>query len=369
MVERGANGRIRVLHLILTVGETNSQYSEHCLPMIGKRDLSICTYFPLQLTPPSEITVFAGDGTLRGFVRVLRAALRAKVYDVVHVHAPQTGLLLVLHALLWGQLPRLRRSTVYTVHDSFYDYKLRNQILLVLLLPVYKRVMFCSQAAYDSLPGVWKRLVKNRWRVVQNGFDLERVDRVLAVHPIARPEDRFDVISVGRLEQVKDPLTLLRAFAAAAELSNRLVFVGVGALELELNEAIGKLRIERAVQLTGLIPRDDVFVRCAASSLFVSTSLGEGLPVAVMEAMATGAPAVLSDIAPHRELVDGVDFIPLVAPGDIEGFASEIKRFREMSTEERAEIGRRCRDHVATRFSLANMHAGTEAVYREVAAL
>jgi glycosyltransferase involved in cell wall biosynthesis len=121
------------------------------------------------------------------------------------------------------------------------------------------------------------------------------------------------------------------------------------------------------VELTGLVERDEVFRRCAAADLFVSASRGEGLPVAVMEVMATGCPAVLSDIPQHRELLEGADVAPLVATGDVEGFGRQIGRFRDMGAEERLDAGRRGREHVVETFALARMHAGYEQVYRELA--
>ena len=362
----GLHRQMRVLHLILMLGETNSQYNEHCLPMVGTRDLSICTYFVPQLTPPSEIALFSGDGSLRGFFRALRAALDAKDYDVVHAHAPQTGVLLVLALLAWWRFGRIRTSLVYTVHDSFYDYKPRNQAMMVFDLVAFGRVMFCSRAAYDSLPRVWKRLMRDRWRVVQNGADIERVDRAIEAGPMARRAGKFTIISVGRLENVKDPMLLLDAFKQSADVDSHLVYVGAGSLESDLATIVNASGMEDRILLTGLIPRDEVFVRCAGADVFVSTSRGEGLPVAVMEAMAARCPVILSDIPPHRELVDGADFIPLIAPGDVAEFAREIHRFREMLVEERLEIGRRCRNHVVARFALPIMHAGIEAVYREL---
>ena len=366
MAGEGPQRKIRVLHLILMVGETNSQYNEHCLPLIGVQDLSICTYFVPQLTPPREIALFAGDGSLRGFFRALRAALDAKEYDVVHAHAPQSGVLLVLALLAWWRFGPLRSSMVYTVHDSFYDYKPRNQAMMVIALATFKRLTFCSRAAYDSLPRVWKRLVRNRWRVVQNGADIERVDRAIETGAMARHDESFIIISVGRLENVKDPVALLDAFAQTADAKSRLVYIGAGSLESDLAERVTALGLENRILLTGLIPRDEVFMRCASADVFVSTSHGEGLPVAVMEAMASRCPVILSDIPPHREVADGADFIPLIAPGDVAGFAREIQRYRDMSPEERLEIGRRCRDHVTARFALPIMHAGIEAVYREL---
>ena len=56
-----------------------------------------------------------------------------------------------------------RTSMVYTVQDSFYDYKLRNQAMMAIALAGFRRIVFCSRAAYDSLPSIWKWLVRGRW--------------------------------------------------------------------------------------------------------------------------------------------------------------------------------------------------------------
>jgi glycosyltransferase involved in cell wall biosynthesis len=369
VVDSVSGSKMRVLHLIIVLGETNGQYNEHCLPLMRERDISIVTYFVPKLTPPPEITLFAGDGTLRGFFRALKKALNAQEYDVVHAHAPQTGTLLVLASLAWRRFSRLRPSLVYTVQDSFHDYKPRNRAMMVVALATFTRLVFCSRSAYESLPRILKRLVRGRWRVVQNGADLDRVDRAVGARRAERDGSGFTVLSVGRLERVKDPLALLDAFSRGVgeDAASRAVFVGAGELSTTVTTSAQALGLHDRVVLTGLIPRDEVFVLCADADVFVSTSHGEGLPVAVLEAMAAGCPLILSDIPPHRELAEGADFIPFVAPGDVDGFAAEIRRFHEMSPEERREIGRRCRNHMAARFTLPIMRAATEAVYREVA--
>jgi glycosyltransferase involved in cell wall biosynthesis len=369
MGDSGSERKMRVLHLIINLGETNGQYNEHCLPLMHERDISIVTYFVPMLTPPPEITLFAGDGTFRGFFRALKNALDAMEYDVVHAHAPQTGTLLVLAALAWRRFSRLRPSLVYTAQDSFHNYKPRNRAMMVVSLATFTRIVFCSRSAYESLPRTLKRLARGRSRVVQNGADLDRVDRAVAARSAERNGDGFTVLSVGRLERVKVPLAMLNAFwrSLGEDAGSRAVFVGAGELSPAVTARAQELGLADRVVLTGLVPRDDVFVLCADADVFVSTSHGEGLPVAVLEAMAAGCPVILSEIPPHRELADGADFIPFVEPGDVEGFAAAILRYREMSPEERREIGRRCRSHMAARFTLPIMRAATEAVYREVA--
>lgn len=357
--------RLRILHLVIVLGETNGQYNEHCLPLMHERDLAICTYFRPQLECPDQITVFAGDDTLRGFFRALGAALDGGEYDVIHAHAPHTGALLTLGLALHPRRWRLFRKLVYTVQDSYYDYKPRNKALMVPAIATFRRVVFCGHAAYDSYPRLWKRLVGKRARVVQNAADLDRVERAANA---AGPGDSttFDVVSVGRLEKVKDPMTVLSAFERAGGEQSRLAFVGAGSLEEPLAREIDSSRLGDRVALTGLVPRDDVFSRCAQADLFVSASLGEGLPVAVIEAMAAGCPVVLSDIPHHREVAEGADFVPFVRTGDIDGFAREIERFRSMSPEARRTIGLEGRKLVSGRFGLPTMHAGYERVYREI---
>jgi hypothetical protein len=69
--------KLNILHVVLSIGETNATYNEHCLPLADKRDITICTYFQSEITPPPKITMFAGDGTLMGFFRILKVALQS----------------------------------------------------------------------------------------------------------------------------------------------------------------------------------------------------------------------------------------------------------------------------------------------------
>lgn len=344
------------------LGETNGQYNEHCLPLMHDRDLTICTYFTPKLTPPPAITLFAGNSSLIGFFRALRAALKAKKYDVVHVHAPQSGGLVLAATMAWGWYRRLRRRLVYTVQDSFYDYSRRNQLLTLVSLLGFDRVIFCSHAALASIPEPFRRMVKGKSRVVPNAADIDRVDR--SIQGIVRGDGAPSTVAwVGRMEPVKDPSVAISAFASALP-NSQMVMVGAGSMAETVASAVRAQGLGDRIELTGLIPREEVFAHCARADLFLSVSHGEGMPVAVIEAMATECPVVLSDIPPHRELAEGAPFIPLVPVGDVEGFAREIRRFWEMTPEERSAIGRRSRAHVVARYSLPTMHAGVEEVYR-----
>lgn len=353
--------RFRILHLVVRLGAPNTQYNEHCLPLVGQRDIAICAYFKdASLLTPTEITLFEGGGTVRGFLRALKAAHKARSYDVVHAHAPQTGFLLALSNLLER---RSMRNAVYTVHNCFQNYSIRNQLLLFPVFLAFPRITLCSHSVLESLPRILRRIGGDRMSIISNSVDTERVDRVLSSVDQGKRNGHFTVVSVSRLIERKDPQGLLEAFARADLQDADLVFVGDGELGPELADRAFSLGQKDRITFTGMVARDDVYRCTATADVYLSTSRGEGLPIAVLEAMACGVPVILSDIPPHREIAQGVDFIPLVPPGDVEGFANELRRLRELAPNVRASMGRRCREIVEQRFSLWAMHRSYDRVY------
>jgi glycosyltransferase involved in cell wall biosynthesis len=359
-----APGPLRILHVLVQAGPTNGQYNEHCLPFAGSRSIDICSLRPASVTPPPEITLFEGDGTPGGVLRVLEQALGHAEHDVVHAHAPASGA-----ALLAANLLRRRSMArcVFTLQNSFQNYPLRNRLLLYPIFAGFPAVVLCSESVRASLPPSLRKLGGPKIAVAANGVDLDRVDRVLAGVP-RRPDGQpFTVVSVGRLVDIKNPATLLHAFDRARGPADRLVLVGDGPLRPQLEGQADGVGLAGQATFTGLVGRDDVFRNVVAGDLYASVSYGEGMPVAVLEAMACARPVVLSDIEPHREIARGVDFIPLVHPDDVDGFAAHIRRFRAMTPGRRAEIGALCRRVVEDRFSLAAMHAVVGDVYARVA--
>jgi glycosyltransferase involved in cell wall biosynthesis len=356
--------RWRILHLTASVAQTSGQYNEHCLPFIGQRDLTVCSFHRPVLDPQGEIACFHGGGTSVGYLRALRAALvRSRAYDLVHAHSARAGVLFLLFSLFRrGYLAR----SVYTVQNSYDNYHWGNRLLLIPIFATYRRLVMCSEACRNSLPWWLRWLGGTRVRVVQNAVDVERVRRVLERGRRRRDPEAFVIACVGRVIEIKNPLLLLDAFARAAEPNWRLRFIGDGALRSRVLSDAKARGIGDRVAITGLIPRDAVFETLGAADAFVSVSKGEGLPVAVLEGMACGCPTILSDIPPHREVVGDAVFVPLIDSIDAEGFARELRRLHDGSAAERARIGARCARHVEQRFGLRVMHAAYEHIYAEV---
>jgi glycosyltransferase involved in cell wall biosynthesis len=355
--------RLRILHLLLSITETSGAYNQHCLAISETRDITICSLFKSNLAVPKGITLFEGDNTAVGYFGVLKSALAAKEYDIIHAHSPHVGFLLaVANTFMPG---KFLSHSVYNVQNSYQNYKLRNKLLMVPVFAFFQRVVCCSQACLHSYPAFYKWLAGDRLCIVPNGLDIDRVDRVAGNKSRRSQNDDFTVATVGRLIEIKNPLTVLNAFQQGAGQKSRLVFIGEGDLRDRLMTEIQARGLDR-LELTGLIPRDRVFEKLSQADVVISASRGEGLPVAVMEAMASRCPVILSDIEPHREIATGADFIPLIQPDDVEGFARELTRFRMMSPLERAETGDKCRKLAEERFSLAAMQRKYEQIYAQV---
>lgn len=359
-----ANRRLSILHIILALKPTNGQYNEHCLPLMDKRDITICTFFKSDIKPPEAITLFDGDNSIVGFFRAFRAALKKKAYDVIHVHTPHAGVLLPLTLFLSGLYRKIKPFTVHTIQNSFQNFRLSHKLMFIPGFAFNQQLVFCSHASYESFPALYKWLARGRITVVQNAVDLNRIDRIRQAQSVVH-NDHFTITTVG-LIKIKNAITTLDASFKRNDQNTRLVILGEGGMRPVLMQKIDDMGVKQQVQLTGMVPRDRVFEYFILADLFVSASWGEGLPVAVMEAMACGRPVVLSDIPPHREIAKSVDFIPLIRPNDVAGFAREIKRFKEMSVSERELIGQKCRKLIEDQFSLPIMHAAYQEIYSKI---
>jgi len=142
-----------------------------------------------------------------------------------------------------------------------------------------------------------------------------------------------------------------------------LVVVGEGDLRDELEAYTAELGLTDQVVFTGFI--DDPRAALAGFDLFALSSLHEGLPTVVIEAMASGVPVVATDVGGTGEIVtDGDDGI-LVPAGDPDALAGAISELVH-DVERRKEMGRRASESVRRRFDIARRVHEMEAAYDEL---
>jgi len=225
--------------------------------------------------------------------------------------------------------------------------------------------------------GVRQDILKNNWAVkpgkvvtIHNGIDPEpflvELPRRAARDALLPDGDKGCWFgSIGRLTEVKNQRTLLRAFARviAAETSARLFLAGRGELEPELKSLADSLGLDDRVVFLGY--RQDVPLILRALDVFVLPSLREGRPLSLMEAMCSGLPAVASRVGGIAELFGDADMGRLVDPHDEKSLADAMISMARLSSEERRSLGENARGRVLTSFTAKEMTHQYEAVYAD----
>ncbi|WP_125780844.1 glycosyltransferase family 4 protein [Pseudoalteromonas rubra] len=192
---------------------------------------------------------------------------------------------------------------------------------------------FRAMSSIDSIVGVSKPVVDNIKKntktknllVIENGVDTERFKSVpsseslLLRTELGLKERDVVFLSSGGLIERKDPEFLVRFFKKQPD-NYHLLLVGDGELKSKLHSlASGK----KNIHIVGAV--NDVNLYLNVADYYISASRAEGLPNAVMEAMATGLPVILSDIGPHCEVVKyGTDCASLFELDNEESLQSSV---------------------------------------------
>jgi glycosyltransferase involved in cell wall biosynthesis len=174
---------------------------------------------------------------------------------------------------------------------------------------------------------------------------------------------------VGRMEPVKDQLTLVRAFlyllreARGLRERLRLVIVGDGPLKTQALQMLREAQAEQLAWLPG--ERNDIPDIMRNLDLFVLPSLREGISNTILEAMASGLPVVATKMGGNPELVREGESGVLVPPSEPIAMANAVRLYLE-NPKKRDNDGAAGRRRVETQFSLQVMVDGYLSVYDAV---
>jgi len=188
------------------------------------------------------------------------------------------------------------------------------------------------------------------------------LDRQAARRSAGLDPGRRLIAQVGRLEPQKDYPTFLTAAGRVLQdvPDVDVLIAGEGALRPDLEALAARLGIASRVRFLGL--RHDVPALLGGVDVLALTSLYEGLPNVVIEAMATGAVAVATDVGGCRELIAPGETGFLVPPGDVEAVAGAMLRVLR-SPDVAHRMASAARRRVESEFTIEAMVAKTTAVY------
>lgn len=253
--------------------------------------------------------------------------LRRERPDVLVAAMGHTNLVAQLAHWLAGSRARLLLAEHTAVSAKPLGF--RDRIYRVLARWAYPRataVVAVSRGVADSLVERM-RLDRRTVSVIYNPVLTRRyreLAQTSARHEWLRDGRTPVVLGAGRLAPEKDFPTLIAAFAAvAAQREARLLILGEGPARKALEGQIERLGLHGSVALPGYV--DDAVSYMAASDVFVLSSVHEGLPTVLIEALGAGVPVVSTDCeSGPREILRGGALGRLVPVGDTDALAAAI---------------------------------------------
>lgn len=297
----------------------------------------------------------------------LRSHFRARRVDLVHTHSSKAGILGRIAAWLAG-VPVI----VHTVHGwSFNETQpvwLRRLYVWLerMAARVTDRIVVVASTNRDK--GLAEGIGRlGQYVVVHSGieareFDKPDTDRATVRRALGFSDEHVVVGSVACMKPQKAPLDFVRAAHAAHAQDDRLRFfiAGDGELMPAVRALVRELDMEGVVRLLGW--RRDVVDLLHAMDIFLLTSLFEGLPRVVLQAMAAGVPVVATEVDGTPEVVeDGVTGL-LVPAGETEEAARAVLRLAGD-----APLRKRCVERARTRltreFDIAQMVRDLDRLY------
>jgi glycosyltransferase involved in cell wall biosynthesis len=210
--------------------------------------------------------------------------------DIIHLHSSKAGFLGRAAARILG----LQNKVIYTSHgvsflrkDVSSIKKKQFELFEKLASKFGGQVIACSNSEAQEF-----RKVGIKARYIFNGVDIDKCQ----AKQLNKKEDKFIIGTVGRITYPKNPMMFNEIANQFLEYKDiKFVWIGDGELRDELTS--------ENIEITGWLNKDDLFKKLAEIDLYISTSLWEGLPLSVLQAMCFRKPLLLSNCVGNVDLV------------------------------------------------------------------
>ena len=257
----------------------------------------------------------------------LKKLIQENNYDIIHCHTPVAGVLTRLAA-------RKNKNTtvIYTAH-GFHFFKGAPLLNWLIYYPVERfcarytdKLITINKEDYERAKQFKLRKHGKVYYVAGVGIDLDKIENIKVdikkkKTELGIQENTPVLLSVGELIKRKNHETVLKALRQIKDKNFVYLICGRGVLMEHLQNLTKQLGLESKVKFLGF--RKDIAEICKAADLFIFPSYQEGLPVALMEAMATGLPVIASNVRGNRDLIAKEN---LFEPNDVAALTNLIKK-------------------------------------------
>lgn len=279
---------------------------------------------------------YRNQNPIKYFLKLI-SIIKKGNYQIVHAHGGSCTLAVeMLAARVAGVKIRIAHS-----HNTASDYSTINNFLRPIFLKNYTVGFACGKEA-----GEWLYAGK-KFEVINNGIDVEK----FSYNERSREEfrnkydlqDKYVIGHIGRFNMQKNHEKLITIYEEISKRRNDAVLVLIG--DGELRDQIQNMVKEKQLNVRFVGLSDEIPQWLQAMDVLLFPSLFEGLPVAIIEAQASGLPCVLSDtISPMTAITDLVKFVELKAEDSV--WAKEVLNLKIRNREQERElVAEKIREH------------------------
>ena len=282
----------------------------------------------------------------------LRKIIKSQQIQIVHTHQAVAG----IHAYL----ATLGTNVKHVLSFSGYYGDFKNRKTTNFLVPRIAANIPCSKGMLQWLEEVEKLDTSRNFEVIYNGVDPKRIayagENLKTELKIDDNAKLFGIVSHFYAAPRKDHLTLCKAFAKVAKKIPdwHLIVVGkteTGA-EAKFDDCVRICRENDVLDRVHFLgQRDDLAKVVNSLDVYVFSSLHEGLPIALMEAMLAEKACILSDIPPHLEVSNKGESAEVFKTQDADDLAKKLIKLAENETF-RNELGRKAKQFADATFSI-----------------
>lgn len=293
----------------------------------------------------------------------LAAFLKKEKADVLHTHGWGTFLEGIVAAKLSGV-----EVIIHAEHGTDHLEKARRRVAYRMGALVVQKIVAVCETIRERFIREY-HIPEGKFHTIRNGVDTDFFRQDMQLRKSTRRElgySEHDVVigTIGRFCAVKDYPMLLRAVALVVQKNSmaHLLMIGDGPDMVDLKRLAEKLGLEGNIRFLGM--RDDRLRLLNAMDVFALTSVSEGLPITLLEAMSVQLPVIATNVGGIHELVTSRNEGVLVESQNPHMFANELEQLL-LSTDLRIQMGRTGQQRVLSHFSLGSMVHAYEEVYRE----
>ena len=232
--------------------------------------------------------------------RQLKRIIEENDYNIIHCHTPVAS---VLARMAARKARKKGVKVIYTAH-GFHFYKGAPLINWLIYYPIERLCSYITDVLITINQEDYERArrkmkAKSIEYIPGVGIETQKytdcnIDKFTKRKELGLPIDAIILLSVGELNKNKNHEIIIRAVAELNRQDLHYVIAGPGSLEKYLCELSDKLGVKSQIHILGL--RKDIPELCKMADIFCFPSKREGLPVSLVEAMASGVPCVASDI-------------------------------------------------------------------------